>query len=258
MMKFEVFVQVVPKLPSTQILGFELLRTDSVGHNFGYIKDMAKKMGIPMELLGLYYLARGLETIEAFAKRLRGQVDVRALMFTINLDHDIINSHYFRQVLDHFYSDAHCHITAFEINEHCLDEDIEKMKEVVADYNLRVGLDDSDKMKPRVRAFASQISSFFKLDAFTAIPLFEDRGKYPAAVLAELARHRKTGSPYVIEGIEKKGYRQFLENNWAGVEGAGSQTLWGQGYALPPTGPYDAYLEMVAPHVWIMRDQEVG
>jgi hypothetical protein len=251
--KFEPFLQLWPRTPVPVIRGGEWLGTDREGRSFVTVIKEAASLGIREDLPRLAYAAMALASTDLLARVLLREGVVGGMTHTLNLDHELLSSPSLFPVLRRFVRPGfHPGCTLYEVNEHCKSEDVTPALNLSADTDLGLALDDSDKASPLLRVKLARVCRLAKLDAFTTIPLMADRGHDPERVMQEILRHRISGCPFVVEGIEKPEHLDFVSARWREEWGE----LWGQGYAVGLTGPFPRIFRKGGPGAYYLRNPD--
>jgi len=241
-LKFEPFQQIFPETARPQVLGAEVLAAGPSCEGFGKLLQLAKAAGVSGELLRMYTFC--LAHVEAGAlvgamrEHAAADVDPAKYVFTVNLDHELVAGGFAAAALRAGVAPPGVRFY-YEVSERCLREDAGPLLDLRADRGVELALDDSDRMEGSLRVALSEVVQLAKLDAMTTMDLMKGRGARPEAVVKEVLRHRIVGIPYVVEGIDKIDYAEFLSRNWPRHE-----TCWGQGHALelPDGEPLAAHL----------------
>ncbi len=235
--KLEPIVQVIPQTPVPLVIAFETLALGSLGENFSQI--CARVPGFDPGLLRLLLTLASMKT----ASMLRinaaevANVGVRNLLFSLNLDPEMLDCPYLEDFLDRYQFDLGKNVI-FEVNEKTTSKYLRRLKELQVDFNLRYCADDFNNWAPEVKEALKNRVEMSKVDNSTFLNAMAVRGDDPKKAIELIIEHRIADKPLIVEGIEDRNYLRFLERNWP-FESHGS--LFGQGYIVLPGKPWDEW-----------------
>ncbi|MDI6793489.1 MAG: pentapeptide repeat-containing protein, partial [bacterium] len=229
-LKLEPFTRVFPPEPASMTMGFETLGISGNGDSFFATLKKCKELHIPEELPRITFFILSLcasQDLRRWWTR-QGAEGANALIFTINLDNELLSSRFLSPEIFRRYMSSKDNLL-FEVNEGLHEDKIRRVIELCQTYQFKVALDDSAEMSDRVRLALGGYAKLVKISMKTSQKLLSSRSEAPpAATIAELAKYRQEGKPFVIEGLEDEEWIEFLKTNWKKEYGE----LYVQGYAV--------------------------
>ena len=239
----------VPKDIENPTKGFEMLAMDRDGRSFGGVVERCKKLGIPSIMMRFATLVAALTTVKLLQLQTNlSREDMSALMFTQNVDSDYLNYPMaLRQMLRLF--PGHERILFLEVNERITEDYLTTIRALAEDLNIRLVLDDSNKMDAAVHWKLLDLADWIKLD-FQATALLEKRLESGDGeqILFHFQRYASDAGSAVIvlEGLgEHSPLKNFLEERWDHAETA----LYYQSRERLPVSPWDNYFGLIQDYV---------
>jgi WD40 repeat protein/DNA replication protein DnaC len=241
--KLEPFTKIFPKEPEAITMGFEMLGINGQdGGSFYQVIERCKELEIPDELPRLAFLILSLLASQDIRRwwRQAGIEGAEDLMFTINLDNELLSSNLFSPIFNKYLETNAEGRLLFEVNEAVSVDKIDRIKGLCHIYHLKVALDDSAQMQNTLRQGLSDYVSLVKVSFKTSQELLYSIPKAsPLTTIDELAKYRQRDKPFVIEGIENEEWIDFLRNNWHKEHGE----LYIQGYAVRCSKRFTKFLQ---------------
>jgi len=235
--KLEPIMQIVPHTPVRLVIGFESLALGSLGENFKEICD--RTMEFDAGLLRLLLILAAMKTISTLRINAAqdGSCGVRHLIFTMNLDPEMLDCPHLDDLLDRY---RHCweHNVLFEINERTSTRYLQRLKRLQSDFALRYCADDFNNWSQEVKDALESRVEMTKLDYQGFRKAMAVRGDDPHEAIARIAACKVSDKPLVVEGIEEQNHIRFLDQHWPFAKHG---SLFGQGYLLAPGYPWDAW-----------------
>jgi hypothetical protein len=235
--KLEPIVQVIPQTPVPLVLGFESLALGSLGENFQQICD--RFQNIDPGLLRLLLTLSAMKTASMLRLNAaeEGNVGVRHLLFTLNLDPEMLDCVYLEDFLERYSLDLGRNVL-FEVNERITSRYLRRLKELQVDFNLRYCADDFNNWTPEVKEALKDRVEMSKVDYPTFLRAMAIRGDNPSDAIRQILAHKIDDKPLIVEGIEDRNYMRFLDRHWPC---SSHGQLFGQGYIVQPGHPWDAW-----------------
>jgi EAL domain-containing protein (putative c-di-GMP-specific phosphodiesterase class I) len=235
--KLEPIVQVSPPTPIPLVRGFENLALGSLGENFSQICALVPKLdpGILRLLLTLAALKTTSMLRENAAQD--RNTGVWTLLFTINLDPEMLDCYHLDKFLDWFQHYRSNNII-FEVNEKTTINYLKRLKILQSDFKLRFCADDFNDWDQDVKKALCKRVEMSKVDYKTFVAAMDVRGDCPNEAIRRIAAHRIPGKPLIVEGIENPNYLRFLQEHWPSDKYG---HLFGQGYIVEPGHPWDTW-----------------
>jgi TIR domain-containing protein len=235
--KLEPIVQVIPQTPVPLVIAFETLALGSLGENFSQI--CARVPGLDPGLLRLLLTLASMKTASMLRVNAAevANVGVRNLLFSLNLDPEMLDCPHLEDFLDRYQFDLGESVL-FEVNEKTTSKYLRRLKELQVDFNLRYCADDFNNWAPEVKEALKNRVEMSKVDNNTFLNAMAVRGDDPKKAVELILEHRIPGKPLIVEGIEDRNYLRFLDRHWP-LETHGS--LFGQGYIVLPGKPWDEW-----------------
>ncbi len=225
--------------------GFEMLSIDPEGRSFGGISEQCKQLGVPPILVRFASLIAVLMTIRLLKRQTDlSRENLAALMFTQNVDSNYLNYPMALKLLLQLFPE-HEGRFYLEVNEHVTKDYLSTIRTLAGDLNIRLVLDDSNKMDVAVHWDLLDLADWIKID-FHATALLE---KYLAAnrgqeIIAHFENYaRGSGSPVIVlEGLgDASPLKTFLQEHWKHSETA----LYYQSRERLPVAPWDRYFGLI-------------
>jgi len=235
--KLEPIIQITPPTPVPLVLGFESLALGSLGENFLQICRRSK--GFDPGLLRLLLTLAALKTAWTLRSNAAqdGAAGVRHLLFTVNLDPEMLACPHLNRFLEGTYLYWENNVL-FEVNERTTERQMRRLKDLQVDFNLRFCADDFNNWSLAVKRALADRVEMTKVDHESFRNAMEKRGDDPAGAIAQIAANRIPGKPLVVEGLEDSSHLWFLDRHWS-FPAHGH--LFGQGYAIEPGRPWNAW-----------------
>lgn len=243
--KAEAVDQLVPKDPDSTTMGFEMLAIDREGRSFGGILEQSKAFGIPSVMIRFASLIAALLTLRLLKQDSKLTPEhLSKLMFTQNVDGDYLNYPMALKLLLSLFPE-HEKMLYFEVNEKITSDHVTTIRALSQDLNIRLVLDDSNKMDAAVHWKLIDLADWIKLD-FHATKNLEKQlaagnGEKIIQHFVKYAEELKS-AVIVLEGLsEESPLKLFLEKRWNYPE----TSLYYQSRERRPTPPWDAHFGLI-------------
>ena len=243
--KLEPFTKVFPCEPESITMGFETLGISGNGQSFFQVIEECQRLGIPEEIPRITFFILSLcvaQDLRGWWTRRDGIRGADAIVFTINLDNELFSSEFLSpensgKIFSRYLA---CQDKILlEVNEKINEDKIKRVIELCHTYNFSIALDDSEEMSNLVRRDLKAYAKMVKISKYTSQKLLKSLSNAsPSDTIAELAKYRQNGKPFVIEGLERPEWIEFLRNNWKEEYGE----LYIQGYAVTCKEGFTKYL----------------
>lgn len=235
--KLEPIVQIIPQTPVPLVRGFENLALGSLGENFSEI--CARLPQLEPGLLRLLLTLAALKTTSMLRNNAAHHRNsgVWNLLFTINLDPEMLDSCYLDDFLEWHQRDWDTNVI-FEVNEKTSIAYLSRLKILQADFGIRFCADDFNDWDAEVKKALKDRVEMSKVDYKTFRAAMDVRGDCPEEAIRLIAAHRIAGKPLIVEGVENQNYLRFLHKHWPSNKYG---QLFGQGYIIEPGRPWDAW-----------------
>ncbi len=243
--KAESIDALAPKSPQSPTKGFELLAMDRHGNSFGKIVELCRELDIPSVLLRFASLITTFLTIRLLRRQMAlSEQTIPALMFTQNVDSDYLNYPRSLKTVLSFFPEYE-HMFYFEVNEQVSPEYLSTIRALSKDLNIRLALDDSNKMDSAVHSGLIDLADWIKIDfqATRALEGYLAQGLGDRILEHYQAYARGAHSPVIVfEGLgENSVLKHFLEEHWTLSDTA----LYYQSRERLPIPPWDRYFGMI-------------
>jgi EAL domain-containing protein (putative c-di-GMP-specific phosphodiesterase class I) len=235
--KLEPIVQIIPYTPVPLIIGFECLALGALGENFSQICQQTA--GVDPGHLRLLLALAAMKT----ATRLRtwatedGNPGARHLLFTLNLDPEMLNCSHLEKFLDR-YSHIWENQFLFEVSERTTVSCLARLRELQSDFKLRYCADDYNAWNSDAKNALKKRVEMSKVDNETFRVAMDLRTTQTKAAIAQLSVHKIANKPLIVEGLENEKHLRFLNAHWPHTTHGG---LFGQGYMVEPGRPWETW-----------------
>ncbi len=233
--KLEPIVQISPRLPVTLVRGIECLALGTHGENFGELCLQSGDME-PSHFRLLLTLT-GLKTAHEFKVRATesGERDAQHLIFTVNLDPQMIRCPHLEEFLDR-YRYLWKENVLFEVSEKTTTDCLERLKALQTLFCLKFCADDYNEWAQDAKAELGDRVEMTKIECNIFRQAMSRMSIDPKATIAQLDYHRIREKPVIIEGVEQENDLRFLKNHWPH---SSHGSLLGQGYLMQPGQPWE-------------------
>ncbi|MBM4031280.1 MAG: NACHT domain-containing protein [Planctomycetes bacterium] len=238
MTKLEPIVQLVPATKEPLVVAFECLGLGPGGQSFPEIEARFRDRVDP----GLLRVLMALCSVEtastlACATHTMSKSDPRQLLFTVNLDPQMLVSAFFDEFLHAYRDKWQCNVV-FELHQEMVRTHIDGIKRLVAEFGLGFCLDDINELDPQVRENLADLAILSKVDARAFLHLMAGRDD-PETTVRELASYRLANRPLLVEGVEDDNFVSFLQRHWRHQDNG---TLLAQGYLFTPGLSWEGWI----------------
>ena len=235
--KLEPIVQVIPETPVPMVFGFENLALGALGENFAQICARLPQFDPGLLRLTLTLAALKTTSMLRINASQEGKEGVWRLLFSVNLDPDMLDSVWLDSFLDKYQHHFEKNVI-FEVNEKTTSKYLRKLKELQVDRKLRFCADDYNNWDPEVKSALRDRVEMSKVDCRTFRQAMDMRGDDPKGAINLIAAHRIADRPLIVEGVEEATYLRFLREHWPFKKYG---HLYGQGYIIEPGSPWDEW-----------------
>ena len=247
--KAESIDALVPKSPESPTKGFELLAIDRFGNSFGKIIQQCQDMEIPSVLIRFASLIATFLTIRLLRRQSAiDNMEIPSLMFTQNVDADYLNYPLALRTLLEFFPEYR-KMFYFEVSEHLTTEYISTIRTLSSDLDIRLALDDSNKMSLEVHQQLLDLADWIKID-FQATAMLEkhlQKGLGDKIIWHYEYYAEGSQSPVIIfEGLsETSPLKSFLEDHWKLTQ----TSIYYQSRERLPIPPWNRYFGMIQDYI---------
>lgn len=225
--------------------GFELLAIDPDGRSFGAILERCKTLNIPHILIRFTTLIVAILTIRLLRQQTNlTEEQLSALMFTQNVDAEYLNYPMALRKLIQLFPN-HKEMFHLEVNEYVTEDYLTTIRALAKDLDIRLVLDDSNKMKAAVHWQLLDLADWIKID-YQATSVLEQHlaaGGGPAILKHFLEYVDSSGSAVIVlEGLREDSLlKTFLRENWRHATAA----LYYQSRERIPLPPWNRYFGLI-------------
>ena len=225
--------------------GFELLAIDRDGNSFGEIVERSQELCIPSVLVRFASLIATFLTVRLLSQQMKRDHEVMpAMTFSQNVDANYLNYPRTLKTLLQLFPEYQ-EMFHFEINEEVTEDYLTTIRELAEDLQIRLALDDTNKMNVNVHHQLLDLADWIKID-FQATAYLEER--LSAGAGKEIIMHFEeyalgARSPVIVfEGLQETSpLKVFFEENWKMVDTA----LYYQSRERTPIPPWNKYFGLI-------------